>query len=232
MDQKKLRIPAEVAYAAAVLILSFAVAMIASANFGVSMVVAPAYILSLRFDALTFGQSEYIVQALLFLVLCLLLKKIRLTFFFSFVSCLIYGAVLDLWRVLIPLFNPAVTPPGSMAFPLRCVLFCCGMLLTAFSVALFYRTYLYPQVYDFFVKAVCERFPLNRTKFKICFDAGCLLVAVTLSLVFFHRFNGIGVGTLIMTGLNGVLIGLFGKLFDRFCVFPALLPKVEEKFKV
>lgn len=69
MNQKKLRIPAEVAYAAAVLILSFAVAMIASANFGVSMVVAPAYILSLRFDALTFGQSEYIVQALLFLVL-------------------------------------------------------------------------------------------------------------------------------------------------------------------
>ena len=33
----------------------------------------------------------------------------------------------------------------------------CGMLLTAFSVALFYRTYLYPQVSDFFVKAVSTK---------------------------------------------------------------------------
>ena len=232
MNQTKLRVPAELAYAGAVLILSFAVAMVASANFGVSMVVAPAYILSLRVDALTFGQSEYIVQALLFLVLCLLLRQVRLTFFFSFFTCLIYGAVLDLWRLVIPLFNPAVTPPGSMAFPLRCVLFAGGMILTAFSVALFYRTYLYPQVYDFFVKAVCERFPFDRTKFKICFDAGCLLIAVLLTLVFFGRFNGIGVGTLIMTALNGVLIGLFGKILDRFFTFPALLTKAEEKFRI
>ncbi len=232
MEQKKLHIPAELVYIAAILILSFSVAMIASADFGVSMVVAPAYILSLRVDALTFGQSEYIVQGLLFLLLCLLLRKIRLTFFFSFFTCLIYGGVLDLWRMVIPLFNPEVTAPGSMAFPLRCVLFGAGMVMTAFSVALFYHTYLYPQVYDFFVKAVCERFPFDRTKFKICFDACSLLVAITLSLVFFHRFNGIGVGTLIMTALNGVMIGLFGKLFERFCTFPARFPKLAERFSI
>ena len=232
MNQTKLRVPAELAYAGAVLILSFAVAMVASANFGVSMVVAPAYILSLRVDALTFGQSEYIVQALLFLVLCLLLRQVRLTFFFSFFTCLVYGAVLDLWRLVIPLFNPAVTPPGSMAFPLRCLLFGGGMILTAFSVALFYRTYLYPQVYDFFVKAVCERFPFDRTKFKICFDAGCLLVAVVLTLVFFGRFNGIGVGTLITALLNGFVIGLFSKLLNKIAVIRPLFPKLEQKFRL
>ena len=232
MKDKKLRLPAEISYAVSILLLSFSVAMIAAADFGVSMIVAPAYILSLRFGFLTFGQSEYIVQALLFAALCLILRRVKLTYFFSFVSCLIYGAVLDLWRLAVPLLNPNVTPPGSMSFPVRCVLLGAGMVLTSFSVALFYRTYLYPQVYDFFVKAVCERFSLNRTKFKIGFDACSLLLAVTLSLLFFHRFNGIGVGTLIMTALNGVMIGLFGKLLDRFCTFPALLPKMEERFRI
>ena len=232
MKKKKLRIPSEIAYVIGIVLLSFSVAMIASADFGVSMIVAPAYILSLRFDFLTFGQSEYIVQALLFLLLCLLLRRVRLPYFFSFSTCLIYGAVLDLWRRVIPLFNPDITPPGSMRFPLRCVLLGVGMLLTALSVALFYRTYLYPQVYDFFVKAVCERYALDRTKFKICFDAGSLAVAIAMSLLFFRRFNGIGVGTLIMTGCNGVLIGLFGKMLDRFCAFPALFPKAEARFRI
>ena len=232
MKEKKFSVPSEIAYLASVLLLSFAVAMVASANFGVSMVVAPAYIVSLRVDALTFGQSEYIVQAILFAALCVILKKVRLPYFFSFATCLIYGAVLDLWRKVIPVFNPTVTPPGSMAFWLRCLLFGGGMLLTAFSVALFYRTYLYPQVYDFFVKAVCERYPLDRNKFKIGFDATCLLIAVALTLLFFHGFHGIGVGTLIMTALNGLLIGLFGKFFDRFFRFPALFPKVEAWFKI
>ena len=103
-------------------------------------------------------------------------------------------------------------------------------LLTAFSVALFYRTYLYPQVYDFFVKGVSLRYGLNMTKFKILSDVRSLAVAVVLTLIFFRRFNGIGVGTLIMTALNGLLIGAFGKLIDRLFVFRPLLPAFAKKF--
>ena len=52
---------------------------------------------------------------------------------------------------------------------------------------MFFRTYLYPQLYDFFVKGVSARFSLNRTKFKIAFDVCSLLVAVGLTLLFFRR---------------------------------------------
>ena len=40
----------------------------------------------------------------------------------------------ELWRLL-PLFNPSVTPPGSMALPLRAVLFVLGMIFTSMAVA-------------------------------------------------------------------------------------------------
>ena len=226
------RVPSELCYGLSILLLSFAVAMVAAAGFGVSMVVAPAYILSLKVPFLTFGQSEYVVQAILFAVFCVLMRRVKLVYFSSFLTCLIYGAVLDLWRLVIPLLNPAVTEPGSMAMQLRIVLFTGGMLLTAFSVALFYRTYLYPQVYDFFVKGVAARFSLDRTKFKIACDVASLGIAVALSLLFFHRLNGIGVGTLIMTALNGVLIGAFGKMIDRLFVFYPLLPSFAAKFEI
>ena len=133
---KPLRVPSELCYLLSILILSFAVAMVAAAGFGVSMVVAPAYILSLKVPFLTFGQSEYVVQTILFAVFCVLMRRVKLVYFSSFLTCLLYGAVLDLWRLAIPLLNPAVTEPGSMAMPVRIALFTGGMLLTAFSVAL------------------------------------------------------------------------------------------------
>ena len=110
---KRIRVPAEVVYVLAILLLSFSVAMAASTDFGISMIAAPAFILSEKLP-LTFGQCEYVVQGLLFVVFCILMKKVRLVYFSSFLTGIVYGAVLDLWRILIPHFNPAVTAPGTL----------------------------------------------------------------------------------------------------------------------
>lgn len=63
------------------------------------------------------------------------------------------------------------------------------------------------------------------------FDFCCLAAACVLTLAFFGRFRGIGVGTIIMTAVNGALIGLFGKVLDRFFVFEPLFPKVKRIFE-
>ena len=232
ITMKKIRIPSEAAYLFALVLMALSVAMTASADFGVSMIVAPAYILSLKFSFLTFGQSEYIVQALLFIVFCILVKKVRLMYFVSFLTALIYGGVLDLWRSIIPILNPSVTAPGSMELWLRITLFTAGMVMTAFTVALFFRSYIYPQVYDFFVKGISAHFGLNMDRFKIIFDFSCLAVACAMTLLFFGRFNGVGIGTVIMTCINGLLIGMFGKLIDRCFIFVPLFPKLEEKMRL
>lgn len=230
MSGKKIVLHGEFVYAAAIILLSLAVAMLSAANFGVSMIVAPAYIISQKLGVITFGQGEYLVQSILFIVFCILMKKVKIVYFSSFVTCLIYGAVLDLWRWSVPLFNPNITEPGSMSLPIRIVLFLGGMLLTSFSVMLFYKTYLYPQVYDFFVKGISARFGKDRTKFKIAFDFLCLAVSCVLTLVLFRKFIGIGVGTLILTALNGFIIGWFDKVFDRCVDLRPLFPKFAAKF--
>lgn len=228
---KRIKICSEAVYIIAMLCISFSVAMVSAADFGVSMIVASAYIISEKVSFLTFGQAEYIVQGLLFVVFCILMRKVRLTYFCAFLTSVLYGALLDMWRAVIPHFNPSVCAPGSMHMALRITYLAVGMVMTAFAVALFFKTYICPQVYDYFVKAVSEKYGIDRTKFKACFDAGCLVTACALSFIFFRRFVGIGIGTVIMTLLNGVIIGGFGKLLDKTVEVKPLFPKLAAKFE-
>ncbi len=229
---KKLIVHSEIVYVFAIVILSFSVAMITTTDFGVSMIVAPAYILSQKLTFLTFGQSEYVLQAVLFIIFCLLMRRVKLSYFSSFLTCIIYGAVLDLWRVIVPAFNPQITPPGTMSMSIRIIFFVIGTVLTSLSIAMFYRTYLYPQVYDFFVKGISARFNIDRTKFKIGFDTTFLIIATVMSLVLFKGFVGIGLGTLIMTAFNGLMIGAFGRLIDRYVEITPLFEKFSKHFEL
>ena len=110
---KKINLSSEISYIVALILLSFAVAMVSATNFGVSMIVAPAFILSQKIGALTFGQCEYIIQGILFVLFCILMKKIKLAYFCSFLTGVIYGFMLDFWRTIVPHFNPSLTVPGS-----------------------------------------------------------------------------------------------------------------------
>lgn len=231
-QNKKLTVNSEFVYAFAIVLIAFSVAMVAASNFGVSMIVAPAYILSQKLSFLTFGQSEYIIQSILFIAFCIIMKKPKVVYLFSFLTCLIYGAVLDFWRFIIPVFNPSVTSPEEIAFPVRIAFLAVGMVLTSLAVALFFQTYLYPQVYDFFVKGVSTHYKLNRTKFKTCFDFSCLAVACIMTLLFFKKFVGIGVGTIIMTVFNGTIIGFFSKLFNKYLNVVPLAKSFAEKFEI
>ena len=231
MKTKKIKISSEVVYLFAIVLLAFAVAMLSAADFGISMIVAPAYLLSLKTGFLTFGQAEYVIQAGVFIVLCIVLRKFKFVYLFSFATCLIYGFVLDLWRK-IPFFNPSVTVPGSMDLWLRIVLFVLGVLLTSFSVALFFKTYLYPQVYDFFVKAVSGRYGIKISILKTIVDLSCLTASVIMTFAFFGKIVGIGWGTLVMAFINGSIIGFFSKAFDKIFDFQPTFKKFASLFEL
>lgn len=227
--RKKIKINSEVTYLVAILLLSLSVAMLTSANFGISMIVAPAYLLSLKVEFLTFGRAEYVIQAVIFLILCLVIRKFRPIYLTSFLTCLIYGLALDLWR-MIPFFNTSLTPPESLALWIRILLFVGGFILTGFSVALFFKTYFYPQVYDFSVKCVTARYHFKMFVVKTSVDFTMLGIGLIMTFCFFGKLVGIGWGTLVMAVLNGTTIGLFSKLFDHFFEFKPAFPKFASFF--
>ncbi len=228
---KKIKIYGEVVYIIAMFGLTLAVAMLAAADFGMSMIGAPAYIISVKVDFFSFGEWTYLVQALLFVAFCIAMKRVKPIYFVSFITCVIYGYILDMWCYVIPLLNSDITAPGSMDLWLRIVMFIMGQLLTSFTVMLFLKSYIYPQVCDFFVKGLVEKYKLNQVRFKFIYDMSYLVVSIVLSLAFFGEFVGIGWGTVVIAAVTSPLIGVFAKWYDKHIETVPLFPKFEKLFE-
>ena len=196
--KKKTVMYTETAYVLGVVILALGTAFMALANFGVSMVVAPAYILYLKISEFlpffTFGMAEYTLQACLIVVMMLILGKFKVRYLLSFVTTIIYGLALDGFMLLLGNI-PADTIIIRIIFYIK----------------------LPPAAYEMFVAEVSKKFGANITKFKTCYDLVSCVVAILMSFIFFGfgSFKGINVGTVICAFLNGPLIGIFGKLYEK-----------------
>jgi hypothetical protein len=83
----------EAAYFIGLFLLALGTALTAYGGFGISMVVAPAYILHLFlsqfFPFFGFGVAEYVMQAVILLLLTLLLRKAKLSYLLSFAAAIL-----------------------------------------------------------------------------------------------------------------------------------------------
>lgn len=214
--KRKIRLSDEVVYILGALLLSLATAMLSAADFGLSVIVSPAYLVSLRVPFLTFGQAEYVVQGILFCIFCIAMRQVKPLYFGAFLSGLIYGLMLDLWRMAVTQLNPDIYPPGTLPLAVRAGYFIIGFFINAFAAMLYFKSRYYPQVYEFFVKGISEKYQKDLAGFKLRFDLAFLLLTVSMSFLMFHRLVAVGVGTLVMACCNGPLIGVYGRWFDRY----------------
>lgn len=232
VTKKPIRRFGEAAYAAGLILCALGVCISAKSGFGVSHVVAPAFVLSSYLEPtvsfFTFGFAEYAVQGALLLTLAIFMKRITISYPLAFVTALIYGFTLDMWRLVFG------TAPVEELY-LKIIFTIVGAFVTGFSIALMLRSYLPQQAYDFTVKEISTVKGYNMTKVKWIYDVSSLAAAVILMLALFGRFDFslIGPGTLIIAAVNAPLIGLFGKICDRFIDFSPLFPRFASKvFKV
>ena len=213
----------ECAYALGLAGLAMGTALMEAADFGVSMVVAPAYLVYLKLSQtlgfFTFGMAEYTLQAVLLIVLTIVLRRFRISWLFSIVTAVLYGFLLDGAIALVSLFAPPLP-----AFRLAAYLL--GMLLCSAGVSLLFHTYLAPEVYELFVKELSAKYGWNIHKVKTCYDCVSCLVAVMMSFAFFRpwHFEGVKAGTVVCALLNGWLIGRFTYFFENRWEFRDALP--------
>lgn len=208
----------ELAYIVGLVSLALSAAFMERADFGVSMVVAPAYLLHLKVSQylpfFSFGMAEYTLQTVLLIVMVIVIRKFRLSYLFSFVTAVVYGFVLDLSMMCVA-FIP------SELLVTRIILYIIGLLGCAIGVSLLFHTYISPEVYELFVKEVSGIMKIDINKFKTIYDLSSCLLAIIMSFMFFGlwHFEGVKIGTVVCALLNGVTIGMFSKLFDKFFVF-------------
>ena len=139
----------ELAYLIGIIVLAFGSAFMEKADFGMSMVVAPAYLLHLKISEFlpfyTFGMSEYVLQIFVLIALALIMGKFKKGYLFSFITAVFYGFVLDGSMILLR-YLPLMGLPGRFLYYFIGI-FCCAV-----GISLLFHTYISPEAYDLFVE--------------------------------------------------------------------------------
>ena len=212
--KKKLTFYSEAAYIAGIILLALGTALMEQADFGLSMVVAPAYLLHLKISQylpfFSFGMAEYTLQAVIIVLLSAVLRKFKPAYLFSFVTAVAYGFTLDGFMALVAVLPLAGTAAMTAGYIL-------GFVLCAMGVAFLFHTYIPPEAYELFVKEVSVKLGKDISVVKTIYDCCSCLVGILLSFAFFGfgHFEGVKLGTLICALFNGFLIGLFTKALER-----------------
>lgn len=220
---KKITYYSELTYIIGLATIALGVTFMEKSDFGVSMVVAPAYVLHRKLVLLnpffTFGVTEMFTQVAVLLLIILITRKFRVAELFCFVTAVIYGLILDGWIALF-----ANLPTDTIVY--RAIYYVAGMLICSLGVAQVLHTYVPPQSYDLFTKNVSRHFNKPIRTIKTIYDLSSLTIALILSFLFFGfgTFIGVKLGTLFCALINGTLIGFFVKLLDKTCEFKDLLP--------
>jgi len=221
--KKKPVFSTELAYFIAMIILALGTAFMEAANFGMSMVVAPAYILHLKISEFlpffSFGMAEYFLQGVLLVLLSVILRRFRISYLFSFVTAVLYGFCLDACIAIV-----GFLPADGLIF--RVIYYIIGMIVCSVGVALFFRTYFCPEAYELIVAEISKKYNLPVSRVKTVYDCVSCALSIVLSFAFFGfgRFEGVNWGTIVCALVNGSIIGLCSKALDASFEWKDCLP--------
>ena len=220
----------ETAYVLAMMILSLGTALMERADFGISMVVAPSYLLHLKMSEtlpwFSFGVAEYLMQTLVLALLIICMRRVKLAYFFAFISAMLSGLLLDMCMAILSL----IPFEGTVA---RLVYYLLGLYLGPLGVGLIIHSYVTPGAYESFVKELAPKFGVELGKFKTGYDLCSLLIGVILSFAFFGfgKFVGSRLGTVLCALVNGTLVAFNSRLVDKYFDFEDALPKLGKFFR-
>ena len=238
---KKIQKSNELLWLLGIIFVAFGVSICSKANLGVSMIAAPAFVISEAlmpiWGALNVGVTEYIFQGILLVLLCIIVRSFNWRYLLAFAVAVLYGYVLNLFLWIM----------GGVEFntvAMRWIMLIVGDFITAFGVACFFRTYMPLQVYELFVAELTEKFKLNINKTNWIFDISLLVISIILAVTLFgdfssfdwstighSSFHSIGLGTLVTTAINSPIINLMGKLADRTFIPEPRFTKLREILK-
>ena len=204
MRSLKTYLPRYLWFLAGVLINSFGVALITRAALGTSPISSLPYVLSFRFPV-TLGQFTFAMNLFFILGQVLLLRRdfqpIQLL---QVAVNAVFSAFIDVSMGLLSWLEISSLPMAVLVLVL-------GRAVLAFgiSVEVAPRVLMVPG--EGIVQAIAAVTGWRFGNVKVGFDAALVSTALVLSLLFFHRLQGLGAGTI----LSALAVGRFVNLYNR-----------------
>ena len=189
-------------FTAGVLLNAFGVALITKAALGTSPISSLPYVLSLRFPV-TLGQFTFLMNMLFILAQVLLLRKdFRPVQLLQVAVNVVFSLFIDVSMGLLSWMEVGVLPMRLLAVG-------CAVLGFGISVEVAPRVLMVPG--EGIVQAIAVVTGRQFGNVKTAFDATLVSTALLLSLLFFHRLQGLGIGTIF----SALAVGRFVDLYNR-----------------
>ncbi len=174
------------------------------ANLGTSPISSIPYVLSLQFP-LSLGNFTIIFSLLLiFLQILILRKDFKFEHILQIPVSIAFGYFIDLTMLMFYWVNPSQYLIQVFALLMGCIILGFGVYLEVLADVVMLPG-------ESFVRAVVQKLHSNFGTSKIIFDSSMTIISGLLSLLFFHKLNGVREGTIIAALLVGFIARLFGK---------------------
>lgn len=204
MRSLKVYVPRYLWFFAGVLINSFGVALITRAALGTSPISSLPYVLSFRFPV-TLGQFSFIMNMFFILGQALLLRKnFQPIQFLQVAVNAVFSGFIDVSMDLLSWLEITSLPMAALTLALGCAVLAFGI-----SVEVAPQVLMVPG--EGIVQAIAAVTGWRFGNVKVGFDASLVATALVLSLLFFHRLQGLGIGTIF----SALAVGRFVNLYNR-----------------
>lgn len=204
MRSLKTYLPRYLWFLAGVLINSFGVALITRAALGTSPISSLPYVLSFRFPV-TLGQFTFAMNLFFILGQVLLLRRdfqpIQLL---QVAVNAVFSAFIDVSMGLLSWLEISSLPMAVLVLVLGCAVLAFGI-----SVEVAPRVLMVPG--EGIVQAIAAVTGWRFGNVKVGFDAALVATALVLSLLFFHRLQGLGAGTILSALAVGRIVNLYNR---------------------
>lgn len=177
---------------------------------GVFPISSVANVLSYRFNSLSLGTWLIIWNCVLIVgQIAVLGKEFQMIQFLQLPLSFLFGWFTDfgMWIV-------SFLPVNS--YPVRLIMVVVGIVILGFGISLSVIANVIMNSGEAFVKAISDKLHKEFGNVKIAFDIICVVLAIALSVVFFH-FSIVGTreGTIISALLTGMVVKFFSNILNQ-----------------
>ncbi len=202
-------------------ILAFGIALSSKSSIGVSPSASLSYVLSQIFP-FSMGTFTMVVNVIFIIVQILLLRKdYKLINLLQLAVVFVFGYFTDLTLAI-------VEPLQIEAYWLKLVLSIVSCIIMALGVFLEVKAHLIVMASEGAISAISDKVHLDFGIVKIILDWGFIVISCAISLLVFHKLNGVREGTVIAAFLVGYFTRFFNKHIKFLNKFLELEPDMPE----
>ena len=210
------KLPAELALLISLFFTALGIDLLAMSDLGISPLLSPAYVLS-EITPLSYGFCSTVFQIMLLSSICIVSKKLRLDYAFSFMWGIVFGVFLDFWEF--------VLPPLPQILAVRLLIWIFGIFILAVFLSVAMATKLPMMPCDSFTRDMSELLGIPFKRFRTGCDLTCVTVAALISFRFGGRLIGLGIGTLFFALSFGSIAAYFKVRAEKHLKFkPLFMP--------